>query len=59
MLLKTELEKKHLLGIFYHRDGCVDVTFLLVQHAQFKHGKRHQVRVMLDFIFTAKKTPYI
>lgn len=53
----NELKKNNnLLGIFYLSDGCFDVTFLLVQQAQLKHGKWHQVGVMLDIIFTAKKS---
>lgn len=48
-------KQNNLLGIFYHSDGCFDVTFLLVQQAQLKHGKWHQVGVILDIIFTAKK----
>lgn len=54
--LKWAEKNNNLLGIFYLSDGCFDVTFLLVQQAQLKHGKWHQVGVMLDIIFTAKKS---
>lgn len=46
---------EHLLGIFYHSDGRADVTFLLVQQAQLICGEWHQVVVMLDVLFAAKK----
>lgn len=46
---------ENLLGIFYHSDGRADVTFLLVQQAQLICGEWHQVVVMLDILFTAKK----
>ena len=45
---------KHLLDVFHQIDGCVGVTFLLVQQAQLIHGKWYQVVVMLDVVFTAK-----
>lgn len=46
---------KHLLDVFHQIDGCVGVTFLLVQQAQLIHGKWYQVVVMLDVVFTANK----
>ena len=50
MLLR---QKYNLLDIFYDINGHADVTFLLVQQGQLKHGKWHQVVVMLNIIFTA------
>lgn len=49
------MEHKHLLGVFYHGDGRVDVAFLFVQQAQLKHGKWYQIIVMFDIIFAAKR----
>lgn len=45
----------NLLCIFNHSDGRADVTFLLVQQAQLVCGEWHQVAVVLDFLFTARK----